>query len=105
VFIAKLDGFGPDTWVFRAGYIDDEDGTLYLASLYWAFTTMSTVGYGDITAYTDLEKTLAIILMLFGVCFFSFVIGSLASIFNRIDSHEAVLNNKMAIIDEFAKES
>ena len=39
------------------------------------------------------------------VCFFSFTIGSLASIFNRIDSKEAQLNNKMAIIDEFAKES
>jgi hypothetical protein len=66
---------------------------------------MSTVGYGDITAKTDLEKFLAITLMLFGVCFFSFVIGSLSSIFNRIDSREAILNNKMAIIDEFAKES
>jgi hypothetical protein len=105
VFISKLDGNGPDTWLFRSGYLDDPNDQIYLASLYWAFTTMSTVGYGDITAKTDLEKFLAITLMLFGVCFFSFVIGSLSSIFNRIDSREAILNNKMAVIDEFAKES
>jgi hypothetical protein len=43
--------------------------------------------------------------MIFGVCFFSFIIGSLSSIFARIDSKEAQLNNKMSIIDEFAKES
>jgi len=76
-----------------------------MLSLYWAFTTMSTVGYGDITGGTMFEMTISIVLMIFGVCFFSFTIGSLASIFNRIDSKEAVLNNKMAIIDEFAKES
>ena len=62
---------------------------IYLAALYWTFTTMSTVGYGDITARTGLEQFLAIVLMLFGVVFFSFVIGSISSIFNRLDSREA----------------
>lgn len=28
----------------------------YLASAYWAFTTLSTIGFGDITANTDAEK-------------------------------------------------
>ena len=88
IFVAKLDGFGPDTWVTRHEYIDDPDDTVYMAALYWTFTTMSTVGYGDITARTGLEKTLSIILMLFGVVFFSFIIGSVSSIFNRIDSRE-----------------
>ena len=66
---------------------------------------MSTVGYGDITSETLLEKVLSIGIMIFGVCFFSFTIGSLASIFNRMDSKEAVLNNKMLLIDEFSKEA
>ena len=66
---------------------------------------MSTVGYGDITARTDMEQILSIILMLFGVVFFSFVIGSISSIFSRIDTREAQISNKMAIIDEFSKES
>lgn len=89
VFIAKVDGYNPDTWVVRHEYRDDSDGVIYLASLYWTFTSMSTVGYGDITARTDMEQVLAIILMLFGVVFFSFVIGSISSIFSRIDTREA----------------
>ena len=104
-FIAKLEGFQPESWVVSGGYIDEEHWSLYMASLYWTYTTISTVGYGDITAETMLERILSISLMLFGVCFFSFTIGSLASIFNRMDSKEGMLNEKMAIIDEFAKEA
>lgn len=89
IFAAKLDGYGPDTWITRHGYVDDSEPMIYLAALYWTFTTMSTVGYGDITARTGLEQFLAIVLMLFGVVFFSFVIGSISSIFNRLDSREA----------------
>lgn len=85
--------------------MDDEVSTQYIASLYWTYTTISTVGYGDISSETLLEKNFAMIVMIFGVCFFSFTIGSLASIFNRMDSKEAVLNNKMALIDEFSKEA
>jgi hypothetical protein len=66
---------------------------------------MSTVGYGDITSETMMEKLLSICIMIFGVCFFSFTIGSLSSIFNRMDSKEAILNEKMILIDEFSKES
>lgn len=104
-FIAKLEGFNPDTWVSRSGYMDDNDGRIYIAAIYWSFTTMSTVGYGDITAETNIERCLAIGWMLFGVCFFSFTIGSLSSIMARIDSKEVILTNKLAIIEEFSREA
>ena len=55
IFLAKLEGSDPDSWIVRAGYADDPDSTVYIASLYWAFTTMSTVGYGDISARTEGE--------------------------------------------------
>ena len=102
---AKLEGFGPDTWVFRHEYMNDDPDIQYMASLYWTYTTMSTVGYGDIYAGTDIERVLAILVMVFGVCFFSFTIGSISSFFSRIDNKEAVMNKKMAVIDGFAKEA
>jgi hypothetical protein len=104
-FIAKLEGLGPDSWVVRGDYINDSNLTLYISSIYWAFSTMSTVGYGDISAGTILERMLASGWMMFGVCFFSFTIGSLSTIMARLDSKEVVLSNKLAIIEEFAREA
>lgn len=104
-FSAKLDGFNPETWVVRYGYADKDAGSLYLLSIYWSFATLTTVGYGDISAGTDLEIFFAIIWMGFGLCFFSFTIGSLSSMLSNIDTKENALMNKLAIIDEFAKEA
>ena len=104
-FTALLDNFGPDTWVARKGYVDEDIGTVYMASLYWSITTMSTVGYGDIAAVTEVEMILSILWMTTGVVFFSFVIGSLSSMIANFDSKESALNQKLSFIDEFAKAS
>ena len=65
---AKMDDFGPDTWVFRFKYSkdyflkniknrnnmqDNSNLSLYMASIYFALTTLATVGYGDICAKTN----------------------------------------------------
>ena len=78
-FTAKLEGFGPDTWVVRHGYTDESNEELYTASFYWAMTTLSTVGYGDITAETSLERIIAILWMFISVLYLSFVVGNLTS--------------------------
>jgi hypothetical protein len=45
--------------------------TRYITALYWAVTTMSTVGYGDISASTDAEKTFSVVAMLLGTSVFT----------------------------------
>jgi hypothetical protein len=47
---AKINDFSPNTWVVRNNYIDEPDERKYLASIYWAVSTVLTVGYGDIHA-------------------------------------------------------
>ena len=46
--------------------------------IYWAVTTMTTVGYGDITPKTPEGKVLAITLMLVGIGFAALVVGAFA---------------------------
>jgi hypothetical protein len=63
-------------------------------------TTLVTVGYGDITAYSIEEKVLCTILMLIGVISFSFATGALASIITSIDSKEALLKEKISTLND-----
>ena len=65
---------------------------LYITSIYWAFTTLTTVGYGDIGVETILEKNFSMVWMIFGVGFYSFNIGSLVCLLSRINTKEKALS-------------
>ena len=67
VLITDIEGLGYDSWIFRYGMMDYDTSHLYLAALYWSFSTMATVGFGDIAPKTPGETVLAFAWMLFGV--------------------------------------
>jgi len=104
-FTARLTNFEPTCWVMKYKMYDESTERLYLMSVYWAVTTITTVGYGDITPGNDFERAFAFLWMLIGVGFYSFTIGSLSSVLTSIDSRESILNSKMAAIHEFATET
>ena len=74
------------------------DGERYLTSFYFTITTITTVGYGDISGGTMTEKIGAIVLMLLGVISFSVASASLYSIFDSFDKGEAALREKMQLL-------
>jgi hypothetical protein len=69
----------------------------YGRALYWAITTLATVGYGDISAKTLPQMFFASITMVVGVGFFGFVLSNVASLLSRLDaareSYLSVLDN------------
>ena len=78
--VAKLQDFSPSTWVARYEYIDATNAEQYLASLYFIVTTITTVGYGDITSKNPAEQGFCIVLMLVGVIACSMAISSFTNI-------------------------
>ena len=54
-------------------------GHAYLVSMYWVFTTMTTVGYGDVPVVGDREKLLAIFAMIVGGACFGYIMGTITS--------------------------
>ena len=43
-------------WITASGWAQGTQGQLYVVSLYWAFTTLATVGYGDVHPVTTAEQ-------------------------------------------------
>jgi voltage-gated potassium channel len=60
----------------------DRFGSIPLA-MYWAVTTLTTVGYGDIVPVTGAGRALAGVVMLFGFCMFALPVGIIATAFAR----------------------
>jgi CRP-like cAMP-binding protein len=103
-YSAKFQDFAPDTWVLKFGYLDLDVGSLYLRSIYFIITTLSTVGYGDIYPVNDLERILAAVWIIFVMFFMSFTIGSMSGMMSSIDTKEKVLRYKISVIEEFCKD-
>lgn len=82
---AQLEADVSETWL---GSLDENDSQ-YLTSFYFTVTTITTVGYGDISGSTKSEKVFCILIMVIGVIAFSIASGSLASIITSYDTKNA----------------
>lgn len=90
-------------WLALHGVSTDLDKiTNYLHALYWCVTTLSTVGYGDITPSTNTEIAYAILVMILGVGVYGYVIGNVAALLANIDPawvrHRELVNRVTAFM-------
>jgi hypothetical protein len=62
----------------------------YLMALYWSFTTIITLGYGDIYPVQTAEAGVCILNMIIGAAVFSFLVGNVASVLAAADSSRGI---------------
>ena len=96
--------FPADSWVVGAGIQGADAISQYVRSLYWTITTMTTVGYGDITPGRTAEYVLAGLIMLMGASLYAFIIGSIASLLNSIHAAKNRHWDRIESVTEFLRE-
>ena len=86
VFFCFMEGDPGSAWRYQEPYVYYGTFDLYITALYFVVTTMSTVGYGDISGGTDQERIFCIVLMLTGVISFNLISGALGALITNYDS-------------------
>lgn len=84
-FIATMEDDVPSNWLIDSNLMNSDWSDQYIGSLYWAVTTMITVGYGDIVPKTSTERVFAILVMLVASGMFAYSMNAIGSIFQNMD--------------------
>lgn len=61
--------------------------------VYYAFTSLSTVGFGDYNPRSDAERLFIAMVLLFGVLTFSYVMGNFIEIMDSIQKQGATFDD------------
>lgn len=64
-----------------AAFHQAENGKSFWEGLYWSITTMTTVGYGDVTPQSTAGRIIAVFIMLVGIGFVALLTGAIAQAF------------------------
>lgn len=73
IYVGQRDQWG--TWIEKFE-IKNDGTTIYITSLYWVVTTLTTVGYGDIYGSTKEEYIYTMIVEFIGILVFSIIMGT-----------------------------
>lgn len=70
------------TWIgaMNPNFKEERVWKIYVASIYWSITTLTTTGYGDLHAQNPLEMLFDILYMLFNLGLISYLIGNMTNL-------------------------
>ncbi len=89
-------------WLTIEGY-QDEWITAYNKAFYWSMTTLTTIGYGDITPTTNLSRVYTTFIMVIGVGVYGIIFGNISRILLNADRHKEAKKEKINDITAFLK--
>jgi len=92
-------------WLNTVQGVDDGDVVgYYVASLYWAIMTMSTVGYGDIAPVTTNERVLTIGIMIISSIVFGFLLSAIGGLLLEFSRFSSESREKIRLLNKYMHE-
>jgi len=88
-------------WLTKIGLDGAPTSDRYIASLYFCLTTLLTVGFGDISPQTSIERIYTIFVMLLGGCVFGYVMNSIAVILYSLEDENTKARNKITSLCKY----
>ncbi|KAM6295442.1 voltage-gated delayed rectifier potassium channel KCNH4 [Aegotheles albertisi] len=114
----ELESNDPQTWDIgwlqelgkrlEAPYINNSVGgpsirSVYIASLYFTLSSLTSVGFGNVCANTDAEKIFSICTMMIGALMHAVVFGNVTAIIQRMYSRRSLYHIRMKDLKDFIR--
>ncbi|XP_069761064.1 voltage-gated delayed rectifier potassium channel KCNH4-like [Narcine bancroftii] len=75
----------------------------YIAALYFTLSSLTSVGFGNVSANTDAEKIFSICTMLIGALMHAVVFGNVTAIIQRMYSRRSLYHTRMKDLKDFIR--
>ena len=73
---------------------------IYVCAIYILMTSLTTVGYGDLTCYNYHERIYQLFLLIVGSVAYSYIVSAISNFVIKIDEKSAEFTKKKSILDE-----
>ncbi|KAJ6217381.1 hypothetical protein RDWZM_008538, partial [Blomia tropicalis] len=80
-----------------------ERSTMYITSLYFTMTCMTSIGFGNVAPETDNEKVFTICMMVIGALLYATIFGHVTTIIQQMTSATAKYHDMLNNVREFMK--
>ena len=87
-------------WLLKNDLNNTDFIHLYITAIYYVITTLTTVGYGDITNYNMNERIFELFLLIVGIIAYSYIISSISNYIKNIDDRNVQYENKMSVLED-----
>lgn len=103
-FLARLYHFDKSTWIGPHRRIIDsnsEELEAYVTALYMCVTTFATVGYGDYTPRSTVEKTVGSYFMISNIALGAYIIGSITILVLKDDESSRKYRHSLQVLHQY----
>ena len=90
-------------WIDTLNLGNDEFGKIYTCALYYIISTLTTVGYGDISTYTCGERIFGIIILIFGILGYSYSLTNVSNYVEKMKSKSEEYAEKKKFLDDLQR--
>jgi hypothetical protein len=108
----QQDKFGNSNWLRDGSYTaftykdtkgGSKVGSIYLAAFYFCMTTMTSVGYGDISPLNDTERAFTIALEAVGCVMYALIVAVLTSAIMSSDANARAIATRLEAVTSYIK--
>ena len=97
IFLGKNEFHG---WIVKNNLQNKTFFDIYITSLYYQMTTLTTVGYGDISATNGFEIIYGIFIIIIGTCVYSWTLTNISNYIKKNNEKYVDYEGKMKILRE-----